>query len=547
MKKTVICITALLLIISMISTVLAAGITYELPIIMYVNKDKLKVYADQTTDSKVLQKIKGGNTVTVVGESEDSQWYSILLPHDDILAWVQAKYITPTMPPEYCDHQYSDYIVDVEPTCKKEGHKYKTCSICGHVKEKTVPKKDHKVEDWETVRKATCDNPGLRRGECVHCDEIIEEEVTVPHEFGDWITEREPTCTNVGIKAKTCKNCGRKETKEIDKIDHQFNNWTVTTEATSNSCGIESKTCSMCGYTQTREFDPEGTLRNGARGDDVRAIQQLLKDQNYLKGNVDGQFGNQTKTAIMAFQKDAGLTIDGIAWPETIQKLHHEFNEWETVTEPTRTTSGSYQRTCKTCSYAETKTIEPAPSAKRGDRSEIVRIIQTMLNDLGFNAGTADGAYGNKTNTAFETFAQAQNIDSISDTIDPKNIDTLFDAWIKLQQTNNNIEICTNETLVNIELNITNDNDPLLENITWSISNMGTEKAKLIALVINNDDTTFTNNNIVLTIENKDIVNTMSGEITIPTTWTSETTAITAVCMSTKTNKYYMSTPIKLN
>ena len=170
-----------------------------------------------------------------------------------------------------------------------------------------------------------------------------------------------------------------------------------------------------------------------------------------------------------------------------------------------------------------------------------------MLNDLGFNAGTADGAYGNKTNTAFETFAQAQNIDSISDTIDPKNIDTLFDAWIKLQQTNNNIEICTNETLVNIELNITNDNDPLLENITWSISNMGTEKAKLIALVINNDDTTFTSNNIVLTIENKDIVNTMSGEITIPTTWTSETTAITAVCMSTKTNKYYMSTPIKLN
>ena len=316
MKKTVICITALLLIISMISTVLAAGITYELPIIMYVNKDKLKVYADQTTDSKVLQKIKGGNTVTVVGESEDSQWYSILLPHDDILAWVQAKYITPTMPPEYCDHQYSDYIVDVEPTCKKEGHKYKTCSICGHVKEKTVPKKDHKVEDWETVRKATCDNPGLRRGECVHCDEIIEEEVTVPHEFGDWITEREPTCTNVGIKTKTCKNCGRKETKEIDKIDHQFNNWTVTTEATSNSCGIESRTCSMCGYTQTREFDPEGTLRNGARGDDVRAIQQLLKDQNYLKGNVDGQFGNQTKTAIMAFQKDAGLNGT------------HSYNQW---------------------------------------------------------------------------------------------------------------------------------------------------------------------------------------------------------------------------
>lgn len=546
MKKIAICITSLLIIISIVSTVLAAGITYEIPVTMYVNKDKLKVHENQSTHSKVIQKIKGGYAVTVIGESEDKQWYSILLEDNETLAWVQAKYIAPTMPPKYCEHQYSDYVIDIDATCKKEGHKYKTCTICGQIKEKTIPKKEHVIEDWETVRKATCDNPGLKRGECVHCDEIIEEEITVPHEFENWITEREPTCTNVGIKSRTCKNCRKKETKEIDKIDHQFSNWIVTKEATSNSCGTESKTCSMCGYTQTREFDPEGTLRNGARGDDVRALQQLLKDQNYLKGNVDGQFGNQTKTAVMAFQKDAGLTIDGIAWPETIQKLHHEFNEWETVTEPTRTTSGSYQKTCKTCSYVETKTIEPSPIAKRRDRSEIVRIIQTMLNDLEFNAGFADGVYGNKTSTAFETFAQTQNIEYTPDIIDPKNIDTLFDAWIKLQQTNNNIDVCTNETPVNIELGVINDNDPLLENITWSISNTGTEKAKLIAIIINNEDTTFANNNIVLSIENKNITNEMSGQIAIPTTWTNETTKITAVCMSTKTNKYYMSTPIGL-
>lgn len=64
------------------------------------------------------------------------------------------------------------------------------------------------------------------------------------------------------------------------------------------------------------------TLSRGSMGDDVRALQQKLKDLGYLSGAVDGDFGNKTKKAVEAFQKDMGLKVDGIAGRETLTMLY---------------------------------------------------------------------------------------------------------------------------------------------------------------------------------------------------------------------------------
>ncbi len=53
------------------------------------------------------------------------------------------------------------------------------------------------------------------------------------------------------------------------------------------------------------------TLRQGARGDDVRAAQSLLAHSGYDPGAVDGVFGARTVAAVVAFQRDAGLGVDG--------------------------------------------------------------------------------------------------------------------------------------------------------------------------------------------------------------------------------------------
>ena len=59
----------------------------------------------------------------------------------------------------------------------------------------------------------------------------------------------------------------------------------------------------------------------GSRGDEVRKIQKKLKELGYYKGNVDGIYGNATKKAVTAFQKNCGITADGIAGPKTLKFL----------------------------------------------------------------------------------------------------------------------------------------------------------------------------------------------------------------------------------
>lgn len=59
----------------------------------------------------------------------------------------------------------------------------------------------------------------------------------------------------------------------------------------------------------------------GSRGAEVKAIQQKLKERGLYKGSVDGIFGSATKSAVQKFQKQVGLTADGIAGPATLKKL----------------------------------------------------------------------------------------------------------------------------------------------------------------------------------------------------------------------------------
>lgn len=61
--------------------------------------------------------------------------------------------------------------------------------------------------------------------------------------------------------------------------------------------------------------------RQGSRGEEVRKIQQKLKNWGYYSGEVDGIFGSQTRAAVVYFQKKNGLTVDGIAGPATLAAM----------------------------------------------------------------------------------------------------------------------------------------------------------------------------------------------------------------------------------
>ncbi|WP_072620958.1 peptidoglycan-binding protein [Spirulina major] len=64
-------------------------------------------------------------------------------------------------------------------------------------------------------------------------------------------------------------------------------------------------------------------LLMGSRGDTVKAVQTKLVELKYGIGpaGIDSIYGPDTKSAVSAFQKANGLTVDGIVGPATIAKM----------------------------------------------------------------------------------------------------------------------------------------------------------------------------------------------------------------------------------
>lgn len=64
-----------------------------------------------------------------------------------------------------------------------------------------------------------------------------------------------------------------------------------------------------------------GLSKIGSRSEEVRNIQQVLKEKGYYSGSVDGIFGTRTKKAVLQFQRDNGLTADGIVGKQTLKAM----------------------------------------------------------------------------------------------------------------------------------------------------------------------------------------------------------------------------------
>ena len=76
----------------------------------------------------------------------------------------------------------------------------------------------------------------------------------------------------------------------------------------------------------------EASYRLGARtliyqlsaplyGDDVATLQRKLQDLGFYVHRVDGHFGPHTHDGLSAFQREIGLSADGICGPDTLRSL----------------------------------------------------------------------------------------------------------------------------------------------------------------------------------------------------------------------------------
>jgi len=92
--------------------------------------------------------------------------------------------------------------------------------------------------------------------------------------------------------------------------------------ATTAASGSSAKaTATPKATTKATPSPTPGTLKQGDKGDEVRALQNKLIELGYLTGKADGVFGQKTLAAVVAFQKANKLSADGVAGAKTLSKL----------------------------------------------------------------------------------------------------------------------------------------------------------------------------------------------------------------------------------
>ena len=75
--------------------------------------------------------------------------------------------------------------------------------------------------------------------------------------------------------------------------------------------------CVISNITKT-----ENTLSKfGSSGNEVVKIQTKLKQWGYYNGDIDGIYGSRTKAAVEKFQRNNGLSVDGIAGTNTLRAM----------------------------------------------------------------------------------------------------------------------------------------------------------------------------------------------------------------------------------
>ncbi len=133
-------------------------------------------------------------------------------------------------------------------------------------------------------------------------------------------------------------------------------------------------------------------LSKGSRGTEVTNLQKRLIALGWSNGSTDGIYGNQTVTAVKAFQQAVGYDQNGVASVELQTILFSAVAPYNSATPAPAGTpipSGGYTA------------LEP------GNTGEAVKALQRRLKELGYFSGTIGGNYLTKTTAAVKLFETA--------------------------------------------------------------------------------------------------------------------------------------------
>lgn len=134
------------------------------------------------------------------------------------------------------------------------------------------------------------------------------------------------------------------------------------------------------GRNHNEETAPFSPPKKALRGKEARLLQRKLSDLGYYNCAIDGEFGEDSQNALKSFQRDNGLTEDGLPGPETRTALENALLP---------------------------RSFSP-PAVKEGDSGDAVTILQWKLKRLDGFPGSVTGVFGRETKEALKAF-QSKN------------------------------------------------------------------------------------------------------------------------------------------
>lgn len=130
-------------------------------------------------------------------------------------------------------------------------------------------------------------------------------------------------------------------------------------------------------------------IKLGSSGSTVSNLQTKLKALGYYTGDVTGNVGTKTESAIKAFQRANGLTADGIAGPQTLAKVDAAYSAKGNSSSSSSSSAGGL---------------------KLGSSGTEVRNLQTDLTTLGYYWADITGNFGTKTESAVKLFQEESGL-----------------------------------------------------------------------------------------------------------------------------------------
>ena len=160
-------------------------------------------------------------------------------------------------------------------------------------------------------------------------------------------------------------------------------------------------------------------LKRGSQGEAVKNVQAALKRLGYFEGKTDGDFGEYTENAVKEFQRQNGLTPDGVVGQATLNKLSSSTAKTAKPTATPTPRKTPTPKPTKTPTPRPTKTPTPKPThtpnvsntyLSHGTSGKNVTKMQNRLIDLGYLYGKASGKVCDITEEAIISFQRRNGL-----------------------------------------------------------------------------------------------------------------------------------------